>query len=52
MMNPPQKRIREKPEEKPKSDQANADPSEDERNYGIDRLELGEPAHDSENKSE
>ena len=34
--------------EKPKSDQANADPSEDERIYGIDRMNLGEPAHDLE----
>ena len=29
-----------------KSDQANADPSDDELIYGIDRLNLGEPAHD------
>ena len=36
---------------KPNSDQANLDPSEDERIYGIDRLKLGEPAHDLENDS-
>ena len=36
----------------PKNYQVNADPSEDEHNYVIDCLNLGEPAHDSENKSE
>ena len=34
---------------KPKSDQADADPSEDGHNYGIDRLNLGEPAQESDN---
>ena len=29
------------------SDQANADPSEYERNYGLDRINLGEPVQDS-----
>ena len=37
---------------KPSSDQANADPSEDGRNYGIEPLNLGEPVQDSENDSE
>ena len=35
-----------------KSDQANADISEDGRNYGLEHLNLGEPAQDSENDSE
>ena len=34
-----------------KSDQDNAYPSESEIYYGIDRLNLGEYAHDSENNS-
>ena len=34
--------------EKPKSDQANAYPSEDGRNYGLERLNLGETAQESE----
>ena len=32
---------------KHKSDQSNADPSEDEHIYRIDRLNFDEPAHDS-----
>ena len=39
----------EKSSKNPKSDQANADPSEDRLIYGIDHLNLGEPAQDSEN---
>ena len=31
----------------PKSDQDNVEPSDDERIYGIDRTNFGEPAHDS-----
>ena len=34
------------------SDQAYADTSEDGRNCGLERLNLGEPAQDSENESE
>ena len=41
MINPSQKRKKEKSEEKSKSDQYNADPSEDKLIYGIDRLNLG-----------
>ena len=37
---------------KPKSDQANAYPSEYGKNYGLDRINLGETAEDSENDSE
>ena len=37
---------------KSKSDQANADPSEDGRNYVLGRLNLVEPAQDSESDSE
>ena len=37
---------------KSKNDQANADPSEDERNYDIDHLNLVYPAYDSGNYSE
>ena len=51
MMDPPPKRRREKSEENPNIYQDNADPSEDWRIYGIDRLNLGEPAHDLENNS-
>ena len=50
-MNPSQKRRR-KNKKKPKSDQANEDSLEAGRITGIDRLNLGEPAKDSENDSE
>ena len=36
---------------KSKRDQADSDPSDDGRNYGLDRINLGEPAQDSENDS-
>ena len=42
----------EKQKKKPKSDQAYSDPSEYERIYGIDHLNLGEPAHNLENEYE
>ena len=48
----PKKKKGKNQKKKPKSDQANENQSEDERNYGIDLLNLGEPAHDSENNSE
>ena len=40
-----------KQKEKTKSKQANADPSQDGRTYGIDHLNLGEPVNDSESDS-
>ena len=49
---PTPKENKEKNQKKnPKSDQANAYPSDYERYYVIDRLNLGEPAYDSENDS-
>ena len=36
----------------PKSENDSAVPAEGERNYGIDRLNIGEPANDSEDDSE
>ena len=45
----PKKKKGKKQKKNPKSDQANADPSEDRLIYGIDHLNLGEPAQDSEN---
>ena len=48
MMNPSQERKMEKMQnKKSKSNQADADPSEDGRNYGLDCLNLWEPAQDS-----
>ena len=52
MMNASQTKKMEESSKNPKSDQANADPSEGERIYGIDGLNLGEPVHDSEIDSE
>ena len=47
-MIPSQKKKNGKKQKKnPKSDRANADPSEDEHIYGIDSLNLGKSAHDS-----
>ena len=43
----PEKKRGKKQKKNPKSDQANADPSEYERIYGIEHLDLGEPVHDS-----
>ena len=37
---------------KPKSDKETATPEEKERTYGIDRLNIGDPAVESENESE
>ena len=45
----PKKKKEKRHNKKPKSDQTNADPSEDGRNYGPDRINLGEPAQASEN---
>ena len=48
----PRKKRGKKQNKKPKSDQANANPSEDGRNYGLGRLNMEEPAQDSENDYE
>ena len=48
----PKKKKGENQKKKPKSDQAYSDPSEYERIYGIDHLNLGEPAHNLENEYE
>ena len=40
-----------KKNKKPKSHQANADPLEDVRNYGLEHLNLVETVQDSENDS-
>ena len=48
----PKKKKGKNHKKKPKSDQANADPSEDDFICGIDRLNLVKPEHDSENYSE
>ena len=37
---------------KPRSDQDDADPSEDGRNYGLELLNLREPAQDLDNECE
>ena len=44
----PRKKKWERENKKPKSDQVDAYPSEDGRNYGLDRLNLGETAQESE----
>ena len=48
----PKQKKGEKQKKKPKSDQANADTSEDGHMYGIDRLNMGKPENESENESE
>ena len=48
---PSPKKKEKKQKKNPNSDQANADPSEYERIYGNDCLNLGEPSNDSENYS-
>ena len=47
----PKKKKGENQKKKPKSDQAYSDPSEYERIYGIDHLNLVKPVHDLENDS-
>ena len=44
----PRKKKGERENKKPKSDQVDAYLSEDGRNYGLDRLNLGETAQESE----
>ena len=52
MMNPFQERKRwKRQKKKPKSDQDDADPSEYGRNYGLDRLNLGEPSQEFKSDS-
>ena len=46
----PKKRKRKRDNKKPKSDQANTDPSEDERNYGLERLNLITTAQEFESE--
>ena len=52
MMNISEGRNGEKQTKKPKSDISEVDPSEDGGTYGIDRLNLGEPANDSKSDPE
>ena len=47
----PRNKNRKRDNKKPKSVQADADPSEDGRNYGLDRMNLGETAQESESNS-
>ena len=48
MMQPPQGKTRGKTRQKTKSEKYNVVPSENGRTYGIDHLNLGKPANDSE----
>ena len=48
----PRKKNRKRDNKKPKSDQANVDPSEDGRNDGLEPLNLGETAQELESDSE
>ena len=52
MVNPSQKKEEKRTGGKPKIDQANADPAEDEHVYVIDSLNFGEPVYDLESDSE
>ena len=52
MMNLSQEGKRESQNKESKSDNSNADPSEDGLNYSIDCLNLLEPVNDSQNDSE
>ena len=51
MMHPSQEKRREKPGKNPKKDKDTAVPLDKERIYGIDRLNLGDPAVNSESES-